>query len=722
MRYNSRYGFILCPKWEEVFMQHYFKRKMTTICMTLVLLLSVVVPVFAEGETTDEKKVFTPPILGKINITSNSYVQVEEANILAVNDGQGVVFTMTVFNRDRAPISFIDYWPRVRSKNGTTFPVRELSDLHMSVPAQSSKSYSFYATLGPDVKLDDLVFELIKWNFEISNYEQKIGQVTVPANYSLVTPVDHIRVIDIDGTPVRTSIDKVTVGQTRDKKQFTFSYTLENAGKRLAEVPNYNYFLKTASGLMYSLDTGELNNVRLQPMEKDTFTLSVSIPNAVSITDMTLVITQSGHSGAIQEYLIAEYALPDGEGIIDEPGVGKDQQVKFSNGDGTYSVTLNSLQRFPWQEEDILSAEITLVNEDVKSLPVPNLSALFSLDGVEVHGHESQVVKLDNVIGIAPGASVNFLVYLKIPYTYTYDEVLLTLNERAGGSQADVALAEFKQDADDLYVPRIIEGRALNITDVGNRAEVKVRNAHTFIGETSDVYYVELEMKNLERRQSELVKLVGNFRTQDDIYYPATISTVDSRVSPNGKVLLTVTSQLPKGYDLSELELIIGEGLNGGQLATGADPVDAYMKAVVIDLKDEDITPADRFVNLDFVPYDLSIKNVRSSLVVVNDIMNAKVQFNYELDKQHEFEVAPENYNMVMEFVFHGVDYSEVFEIGTDLRVGKHAAEMITNVTNLPFSLGYNDGFDLNIYAEYNGHRKLIATRNLNWFTINSDN
>ncbi len=109
--------------------------------------------------------------------------------MLPEQGGNTVTFTVTVNNVGSSDLLFIDYWVRLKTKTGNQISVRVLpqdKDKNRITP-KSSQDISFYASVNETTGLKDLIFEFIKWDFSQTNFERKIGEVAVPANYSIVT-------------------------------------------------------------------------------------------------------------------------------------------------------------------------------------------------------------------------------------------------------------------------------------------------------------------------------------------------------------------------------------------------------------------------------------------------------------------------------------------------------------------------------------------------------
>src|SRR5690606_20432116 len=112
------------------------------------------------------------------------------------------------------------------------------------------------------------------------------------------------------------------------------------------------------------------------------------------------------------------------------------QSYTFNNDDGEYHVVLNSVSRLPLEDQDVITASFTISNEGTSTLPIPALGGKFVLD--DVVDQAAQTVSNDQVIGLQPGTEVQLQLYAAIPYTYTYSELKVVLQEGTGESADDL--------------------------------------------------------------------------------------------------------------------------------------------------------------------------------------------------------------------------------------------------------------------------------------------
>ncbi|WP_243767182.1 hypothetical protein [Paenibacillus agricola] len=301
------------------------------------------------------------PALGQVEIQEGSFFELKNVTMLTEQSGKTVAFTLGVHNVTNSDLLFIDYWVRMRTQSGNQISVKVLpqdKDKNRITP-QSVQDISFYATVNETTELKDLVFEVIKWDFSQPNFEHKLGEVAVPEDYSIITPVTESHTIHMAGTQMKSSIKKVFMTKNEKNYSPTVVLNMENVGNRTAVVPTYQFLLRTGEGYMYPLDAKSLKDLAINPQANKEIELTGSVPISVSTEGWQLVIIQNAADLNLN-LPIAYFQLP----VVSEPDrVDTGTEYNFSNKAGTYTSKLNSFQRLPWEDQDILTANLTLLNK-----------------------------------------------------------------------------------------------------------------------------------------------------------------------------------------------------------------------------------------------------------------------------------------------------------------------------------------------------------------------
>jgi hypothetical protein len=721
------------------------KRTIFMLLLTAALTISGTVPMFAA-----ESEPVTPPTnaavagllttgsapaIGKVDISGGSFFEVKNVTMLTEQSGKTVTFALSVHNETNNDLLFIDYWVRMRTQSGSVISVRVLpqdKDKNRITP-HSVQDISFYASVNETTALNDLVFEIIKWDFSQPNFELKIGEVAVPVDYSVVTPVNESHLINMVGTEVKSSIKKILM--TKNEKNFspTIVLNMENVGSRSAVVPGYQFLLRTGEGFMYPLDAKSLKDLSINPQVNKEIELTGSVPVSVSTEGWQLVIIQSAADLKLN-LPIAYFQLPQ----VSEPdSVDTGAEYNFSNKEGTYTTKLNSFQRLPWEDQDILNASLTLLNKGSEALPIPDLTGYYLLDDtVKV---EAKLIKTDKMIGLPKGASANFQFLGKMPYTYQFSTVKLVLEEKTGENTKE-ELLEFAHRSELLNMPYFNVGEVYKMSGIGRSASYKVNKITTYSGDTADIFTVQMEASNLEKRFNDVSKLVAQFKTTDGTVYPAVISEIKNKVSPSGTSLLFMSSTLPKAFPTSNMHVMIGEAVTEDKYTEKDAKPDAYVNAAAFWLPQEDFAVKDDFNKIDLQPYSLTVGGINTWL----DRNELRLTFDYELTKNILMETNTEGRKLVFgfedekgnksftkEFDFKDFDTtstesgstagsasSDTTAADDKIRLGKHDKFRITERDqDLIFHLDTLKTYKVSIYDSFQGQKKLLASKKIDWFT-----
>jgi hypothetical protein len=639
-----------------------------------------------------------------VSLNSNSHVKLKDAAILSTGKNKIVKYTIEFYNGGNTNIDFIDYWARIKSSKGNNFSVKLLSSdvKKNSIAPDSVQNYTFFATVSNSVTLSDLTLELIKWDFSVPSFQSKIGEIQIPADYSFVVPASGTKELDVDGNTIITQIDNQTINHSGDYNVVNIAFSIKNNGSQSVTVPGYNYYVMTKDGLIYKLETTDLENKLIQPKFTKKINFNTTLPSEIDTKDMDLFITQTDEQTKVDVPVVFyKLPLPKEE---QNSTLGKSIPVTIKK--ANYSIILNSIQRMPWGDEDILVAYLSVFNGDTKVNPIPELTGTFSFDGVQSGTKNTAALNLNNGLAIQPNQSVALTMHIKIPYTYDFKNIELQIAEKVDDTK-NTNLVKFSTPLVNLKYPKIRLNSAYKLNHTGKRAEIKLLNSYVYENKESQIYYSELEATNLEKRFTNFVAMEGYLKTEDDVYYPATIHKVTDKVSPGGKVLLNFWSKLPLSIDTSKLTLLIGEGVKGQNLASAAEEKDAYVKAVTMELPLPDL-------NTNISPYKMTVSTITGS-VNLNQKDTQNLTVNYELLKKNFYESFPKGHKIALELTNQQDPPPSIkeFDIETELKTGKNKLEYTTNA---PFTSIFT--YKINVYDVFEGHQRLISTHPITWSII----
>lgn len=705
-------------------------KQLSVKSLVLFSLLAATVPVhtYADGSQVATDAVFDVPSVGSVWINDKSYFELKDARLSVGAENNTVTFTVKVVNGGTSDILFIDYWVRMLSSAGANFTINVMpQDKDKNViPAGGTQEIKFYANVTSAIQLKDLQFKIIKWDFSSAEYQKTLGTLQIPENYTTVAPAGSKANIKISKTSLQGFIKRATISSNEENFLPSIILELQNTDIRSLKLPTMNYMIRTSDGLLYPLTaSGVTNTTTIDPLMKKEITLTGKLPRSISDQNWELVITENTTTGETTSVntAFAEFKIPNPT----EDTSSTEKEQSFSNESGTYVATLESIQRVPWEDDDLLSASIVLKSKESKPLSIPNLTGYIELDdSVKV---EVKVIRTDNVIGLQPDKEVRVQLLGPIPYTYEYSKLTVHLQESvksgSGSTNATVTdLVTFKVDAGVDNVPLVKAGDRYTLGGVGRSGGYYVHALHKFSGKSSDLITTEVEIENLEKRSNELSKLVAHFKGEDGTVYPATITDIKTKISPSGKALVNIWANVAKSKSNEITELMIGEGVTQGKYSTIAEKPDAYVNAVSFALPEEKPIVMDTIKNIDLFPYTLNLSRVGTS---VNKNV-VKVNFEYDLEKNTQYEVNTEDYKLNLEledadgkakldWTFNVEKEADGKTTGTNtLQLGKNKMEQTKTDEDFLYKVTTLKKYKLNLYVVFQGQKRLISSKELDWF------
>lgn len=715
-------------------MKRFKKTKMVGSLMIAFMVASGPVTaayVYADGTAAAggiEQSVFQGdiPLIDTVNLNATQSVALSDISVYPDGKNNRVAFTLTFFNNSYTDMEFINYWVRLKSTAGQSYSVNLLANEKdkNKIPALSTESFSFYANVGKDISLADLQFNLIQWDFSVAGYERALGTLQIPADFALETKAGQSRIVWINQIKTASRAENMRVTKRDKANQVSLKFFLKNNDIQPLALPEMQFKLKTSNGLLYPLKaTSFTKDVLIQPLEEKEGSLTGSVPSEVSLDGAQLVITKTeAVNNSTVTTAIAYYELLEKKA---EPQNEVAEQL-FMMDEGTYGAIVNQFYRIPWEDKDIAVVDVTVTNRSSDSLSVPELGSYLMIDdSVKV---ESQNVRMDKMIALKPGQSMNIQVMGKIPYTYEFDQLKVVLQEvnKDGDKTSSSDVTELTVNTDKYDSPTIVVGDSYttdsNLTD---KVAYTISDVQRYSSETESIYVTQVEVKNLEKRQLALSSLVGYFKMADGVTVAATNVTSKGKVPPNGKAYLYFYTVVPESYELEGSSLIMGRAVTEGKLAEGEAKADAYVNAVTFGLPGVNNTPQKSLNKIKVGPYSLSMNKMKTTIDYMEEQVN--LGFNYQLTKDLLLATDPATHRIEIELVdpAGGIQMSKIFDLekgGAALLLGNQNTKISQVQDNLLTDIYKLKKYTINVYdlmqveGGENNFKRLLATNDFNWY------
>jgi len=720
--YNKAYN------WRALVMKNSRIHKIVLGLLCLILLMSGYNLVSAEEK--QQQKILQPQRIGSVSLKANVVAEVNNVVLIPSDKGQLIGLTLTIKNNSNTEVNFIDYWLNMTTKSGTKFSLTIANKEVSKIAAKSTKDIVFYGQVGANVKLTDLVVKVLKWDFSNPpSYTKVLGSFSPTQKYIHVTPSGYKRVVSTDENKISFFIKSSTIGKSEKYYRPDIDLVIKNEGKRAVTIPDYELMIQTVDGLMYPLTTKNLKGKVLNPLAEETVQLTASVPLAAKETGWKLAIVSTLNEGK-DRIPLALFNLPKPTVSNVEAGVGK--TYSFANSNGVYYIKLDSINRLPLDDKDLVISNFTLMNKGNSTLAIPNLMGKYvfnsSIENTTIINNGNKQIDIE------PGSSIRLQAVGKVPYSFDIKNMKFTLQQKESDSTEGeiLDLVEFTNPG--VFNPIVSTDwkTGFKITDTGYKADVAIKYLMSYEGVSNDLAVAAITLNNQEKRQSEMKQLTGYFETLNGAIYPATFMNVSDKLNFSGKAVVYAWTSIPKGMKPDNMSLVVGKAIKEVKTGTAGnesdqqDTVVGFVDPVRVQLPNEREVKGN-LQNIDLDPYKLSINQVGTSMRF--DLGQLKLRLDYTLEQNLLTKVSAKDQKVVIELVDadHQSKFTKELSFPSSTTVGQgEAASSLKNGVNYieaewtDYSWVLNiqvlKDMTFNVYHEFQpGYRTLIASQSIPW-------
>ncbi|WP_127510145.1 hypothetical protein [Paenibacillus humicus] len=228
-----------------------------------------------------------------VSLSATSRLSIRDAHFLMQDKGKVLAYTVMITNTASKSLDLSDYWLRVKSKSGKSFKstVIEGDKEKTSVPANTSQYITYYAVIDSATKLNDLVFEVVKWDFSAANYERNLGKIAYPAQASDQIAAYQPGTMLYGSGKLKGAVKQAFITKDKDNGYVTINYLLENVGQQVIDLSKTVFNLQTQSLSVYNVSAVGLEGLAIQPRERKVITLRSTIPASVVSKPLSMVVS-----------------------------------------------------------------------------------------------------------------------------------------------------------------------------------------------------------------------------------------------------------------------------------------------------------------------------------------------------------------------------------------------------------------------------------------------
>ncbi|ANA82461.1 hypothetical protein C7121_23100 [Paenibacillus glucanolyticus] len=567
------------------------------------------------------------------------------------------------------------------------------------IQPQQTKTIYYVAEVPSNLRTDNMMLqytrqdEVLKMNLPVKTFKLPAAASYVPVNeYG-------VKKITINHHSIETQLKNASVYTENDSAKWSLQFRMKNIGEKSITIPAYELSINASEGYSIPVNSKALANLTLKPLEEKIVELSADVPLHLKQNALQLQLSEPAVTDKII-FPTAYYKIPYAQEGKNHLGL----ESIVENQYGTFGVKLSSYHRLPWTDEDQIAAKIRIRNTTSSSVQLPVLKAQVNAGMRDLSG-TTQIVAPNDITVLAPNETVELYVLTKVPYSYHFNQLRIVLQENTG--EDAVKFLTLNASALDYEMAHVAAGESYQIDTIGRKAEVRERLTTVYRDGSSNLIYTELAMTSAETRQSKPSQLVAYYKTTENQYYEAEVTQSSNSVSPGGKNLVTVWSEIPLDVNTSQLVLHIGEGVADGKLTEPGKESTGSINTIGLALSPGMIQPATNLRNVELFPYNLSITRAEGTL----SESKVALDFIYDLTLNREYNVGSYDHKLILEMIDPlGKAMDTSLTLGTDLTIGNHKSYSITFNNNFHKVLS-GGTIRMNLYDEFQGRRVLLGSQ-----------
>lgn len=663
------------------------------------------------------------PVNTTRKLTLNEFsanAKVMSVNVLGSGDSNYVNIALYLQNTGSSTIDNPSLKYVVQTPSGTAFAVTpDAASTNIKIFPQENKTLNLIAKIPKNVNLNNLQLVLVQ-NDETTKSDIPVASMGLGTKQgqSSKTAANKERLLKIDSTNVVTKVVSIARNQSFGKSDLSIQFSLINKGDKTVTIPSYSFDIQVG-GKSYPLVSSGLEGMILEPNEEQIISVDGTIPVIANENEIDLVMkTPTGSSqgsgdepspSQTNSYPVAIYNLPD----YTEMQYAQGQERTIKNNDGVFGVTLDAIQKLPWNDGNLLATKITIVNKGTKAAKLPEFAGAYKMD-LTALSSTVHLVNTNTSQILGPGEKTSVYVVANIPTSLKYSQLQVQLLQKTGADKTSNWIM-FSNYGNTSGLKQIAEGSYFNLDTAGRKSDLKTRKTYLYKGSTSDIIYTEIVMRNLENKQTNLSQLAGYFLTDDGQYYKADVNQVKHAVGPESSSLVTFSAKVPKGTTVSNWNLVVGESISEDKLTEAEGKPTGFVNASSMELNLDSRSIQNSLKDVELFPYTLTVKEIEGR----TSSAGLELKMKYDLKRDLTYDMGEFQHKFILEVTdSSGARFEKEIEIEKDFLVGN----------NLSFSYAINDpifatsrsgGFQFSIYDSYQGEKTKIAMQSA--YFVNND-
>ncbi|WP_042213474.1 hypothetical protein [Paenibacillus borealis] len=664
-----------------------------------------------------------------LNTTMSDIPVTASADSLQLYKYGGKVYAkvgLSLTNKGNKVLGDPGYSAYLVSASGTSFELAlSGTQTDYTIQPQEKRSIYYLTEIPAYLKTDNMKLQFTQKDettkLELPKSAYKLPAATSP---NLVVGNGVVKKIIVNSNTVETLLRNANVYSQDADAVWTFQMQIKNTGNKAVTLPSYELAVKSVKGTTFPVSAKGLSGVTLKPLETKIIPLTVRVPLEVEQSGLQLMMIEAvgadtavvpgstGSEGATNTagtgattskmiFPVAYFVIPYSLRTDVQTG----QEYMTTNSFGSFSYSIQSVQRYPWRDDDIVAARLKITNTQSVSLTLPELKGSIKLD------NDSLLVTTDLFMDnkessvLAPGKSLEMYVLGKIAYTAEFKEMRIALTGTE--NTETIPFLDLSIGNSTNSIPAIPQGKSYTVTGKGKTASVQENRTTVYEGENYNLVYTELLMSSEEKRQSKMARLQAYYKTKDGQYFEATPSQSDNSASPGAKQLVVFWTKLPKTMDISDISLYLGAGVNSGKLIESGQEATGFVDVAALQLNPQVNEPATTLLQTVLYPYTISFLSSEGRHMISTDTIN--ISINYNLKRDYQYDAGALEHKLILQITDpFGISQEKTLGIGTDLTEGTNNVYSLSINRSLYKTLG-GGTYKLTLYDEFQGERLMLG-------------
>ncbi|CAH1191382.1 hypothetical protein PAECIP111892_00625 [Paenibacillus auburnensis] len=666
--------------------------------------------------------------LGKsLNTKMNDIPVTASADSLQLYKYAGKVYAkvgINLTNKGNKVLSDPGYSAYLVTASGTSFELAlSSSQTGYKIQPQEKKSIYYLTEIPAYLKTANMKLQFTQKDetlkLELPKTSYKLPAATTP---DLVVASGAVKKLVISNNTVDTRLTSASVYAEDAKAVWSFQLQLKNTGNKAVTLPVYELAVKSAKGTAFPVNSKGLSGLNLKPLETKVVPLTVEIPLEVEQSNLQLQMIEAvtaaagTGSGPSEPSGTAETPEPSAKLIFPvayftipytlRADVHSGQEYGATNQYGSFSYSLQSLQRYPWKDDDIVIAKLRITNTQSVNLTIPELKGALKLDTDNLASTTDLLMDKESSV-LAPGKSAELSLLTKIPYTDEFENVRINLSVKS--DTENIPFLDLSTNSFISAIDNLKRGDTYTITGKGKNATVQESRTTVYPGSNANIVYTELLMSSGEKRQSKMARLQAYYKTADGQFYEAKVNQTDNAATPGGKQLITFWAKLPKTAATADVSMYLGTGVTGSKLSESGEEPTGFINVSSLLLTPQAVTPAANLQKIALYPYTLTVLASEGRHLEASDTVTMNMSYN--LSRDNSLDSGDSEHKLILRMTDpYGQSQDKVVAFGTDLTEGNN------NMFSMSFSKSLykqmtGGTYRLTLYDEFQGERQELGSQ-----------